>query len=145
VQSENPDPDGGVPGGASAVVETEETEAGMDTILKRFESADEIREFDLGRLELVTIAGQTLGRATYQPGWKWSEHVGPSVGARRCAVEHLGIVLAGQAVAAFDDGRIFDLTPGTIFHIPSEEHDSWVVGDVPYVSLHLLGADAYAT
>jgi hypothetical protein len=117
----------------------------MDTILKSFEAADEIREFDLGRLELVTIAGQTLGRATYQPGWKWSEHVGPSVGARRCAVEHLGIVLAGQAVAAFDDGRIFDLTPGTIFHIPSEEHDSWVVGDVPYVSLHLLGADAYAT
>jgi hypothetical protein len=117
----------------------------MDTILKRFESADEIREFDLGRLELVTIAGQTLGRATYQPGWKWSEHVGPSVGARRCAVEHLGIVLAGHAVAAFDDGRIFDLTPGTIFHIPAEEHDSWVVGDVPYVSLHLLGAAAYAT
>ena len=67
----------------------------MDTILKRFESADEIREFDLGRLELVTIAGQMLGRATYQPGWKWSEHVGPSVGARRCGVEHLGIVLAG--------------------------------------------------
>jgi hypothetical protein len=117
----------------------------MDTILKRFEAADEIREFDLGRLELVTIAGQTLGRATYQPGWKWSEHVGPNVGARRCAVEHLGIVLAGHAVAAFDDGRIFDLTPGTIFHIPSEEHDSWVVGDVSYVSLHLLGAAAYAT
>jgi len=117
----------------------------MDTILKRFESADEIREFDLGRLELVTIAGQTLGRATYQPGWKWSEHVGPSIGAGRCAVEHLGIVLAGHAVAAFDDGRIFDLTPGTIFHIPPVEHDSWVVGDLPYVSLHLLGAAAYAT
>jgi hypothetical protein len=117
----------------------------MDTIAKRFELPDEVREFEKGRLELVTIAGQTLGRATYQPGWKWSVHVGPGVGARRCAVEHLGIVLAGHAAAVFDDGRMVDLTQGTIFYIPPEEHDSWVVGDKPYVSLHLLGAAGYAT
>jgi AraC-like ligand binding domain len=117
----------------------------MQTILKNFESPDEVREFDRGRLELATIAGQTIGRATYQPGWKWSEHVGPAVGASKCAVEHLGVVLAGHAVAAFDDGRVLDLTPGTIFYIPPEEHDSWVVGDEPYVSLHLLGAATYAT
>jgi hypothetical protein len=92
----------------------------MDTILTRFESPDEVREFDRGRLELVTIASQTLGRATYQPGWKWSVQVGPGVGARRCTVEHLGIVLAGHATAAFDDGRVVDLTPGTIFYIPPE-------------------------
>lgn len=116
----------------------------LDTILKRFDSPDEVREFENGRLELVTIAGETLGRATYQPGWKWSVHVGPVVGADRCSVEHLGIVLAGHATAAFDDGRIFDLTPGTIFYIPPEPHDSWVVGDAPYVSLHLLGAARYA-
>lgn len=116
----------------------------LDTILKRFESPDEIREFAKGRLELVNIAGQTLGRATYQPGWKWSVHVGPTVNARRCTVEHLGIVLAGHATAAFDDGRVFDLTTGTVFYIPPEPHDSWVVGDTPYVSLHLLGASHYA-
>jgi hypothetical protein len=115
----------------------------LDTILRRFESPDEVREFEKGRLELVTIAGQTLGRATYQPGWKWSMHVGPGVNARRCSVEHLGLVLAGHATAAFDDGRIFDLTPGTLFYIPPEPHDSWVVGDAPYVSL-LLGAAKYA-
>jgi mannose-6-phosphate isomerase-like protein (cupin superfamily) len=116
----------------------------VDTILRRFEAPDEVREFPLGRLELVTVAGQTLGRATYQPGWKWSEHVGPAVGARRCSVEHLGIVLAGHATAAFDDGRVFDLTAGTVFYIPPEPHDSWVVGGEPYVSLHLLGAGRYA-
>ncbi len=116
----------------------------LDTILKRFESPDEIREFAKGRLELVHIAGQTPGRATYQPGWKWSVHVGPTVNARRCTVEHLGIVLAGHAIAAFDEGRIFDLTTGTVLYIPAEPHDSWVVGDTPYVSLHLLGASHYA-
>lgn len=117
----------------------------MQTILKSFDSPDEVREFTNGRLELATIAGQTIGRATYQPGWKWSEHVGPGVGANRCTTEHLGVVLTGHAVASFDDGRIVDLTPGTIFYVPPEAHDSWVVGDEPYVSLHLLGAATYAT
>ena len=115
-----------------------------DTILKRFEAPDEVREFEKGRLELVSINGQTFGRATYQPGWKWSVHVGPTVGADRCTVEHLGLVLEGHATAAFADGRVFDLTPGTLFYIPPEPHDSWVVGDEPYVSIHLLGADRYA-
>jgi hypothetical protein len=114
------------------------------TVLKRFDAPDEVRKFDKGRLELVTVNGQTLGRATYQPGWKWSEHVGPKIGERRCAVEHLGVVLSGHATAAFDDGRVFDLTAGTVFYIPPEPHDSWVVGDELYVSLHLLGAAHYA-
>jgi hypothetical protein len=115
-----------------------------DTILKRFEAPDEVREFEKGRLELVSINGQTFGRATYQPGWKWSVHVGPTVGAERCSVEHLGLVLQGHATAAFADGRIYDLTPGTLFYVPPEPHDSWVVGDEPYVSIHLLGAEKYA-
>jgi mannose-6-phosphate isomerase-like protein (cupin superfamily) len=116
----------------------------LDAILRRFERPDEVREFEKGRLELVTLAGQTLGRATYEPGWKWSTHVGSKTGQRRCSVEHLGIVLSGHATAAFDDGRIYDLTAGTIFYIPPEPHDSWVVGEEPYVSLHLLGASRYA-
>jgi uncharacterized protein (TIGR02246 family) len=116
----------------------------LEVILRRFESPDEVRQFEKGKLELVTIGGTTIGRATYQPGWKWSVHVGPVVGATRCTVEHLGLVLSGHGAAAFDDGRVFDLTAGTLFYIPPDPHDSWVVGDQPYVSLHLLGAAHYA-
>jgi hypothetical protein len=117
----------------------------LETILRRFDTPDEVREFTLGKLEVIRIAGQTLGRATYQPGWKWSMHVGPGVGAERCTVEHLGLVLQGHATAAFADGRVHDLTAGTVFYIPPEPHDSWVVGDEPYISLHLMGAGQYAT
>lgn len=121
----------------------------MQTLLKRFEIPDEIRHFQKGRFEIVKIAGAniaevTIGRSTYEPGWKWSVHVGPEVGKERCEVEHVGMVLAGHAVAAYDDGTIVDLTPGTVFYIPPIPHDSWVVGDEPYVSLHFLGADHYA-
>jgi quercetin dioxygenase-like cupin family protein len=116
----------------------------VGVILKRFEAPDEVREMPLGRFEVVRIGGLTVGRATYQPGWRWSQHVGPGVGAGRCSVEHVGLVVSGVATAAFADGRVVELRPGDLFHIPPEPHDSWVVGDEPYVSLHFLGADRYA-
>jgi quercetin dioxygenase-like cupin family protein len=114
-------------------------------ILKRFEAPDKVRVLEKGRFELVHLGGMTIGRATYEPGWKWSEHVGPSVGASRCRVEHVGLVLSGTATVAFDDGRIFELRAGELFYIPPVPHDSWVVGELPYVSLHFLGAEQYAT
>jgi len=116
----------------------------VTVILKRFEAPDEVRVLQKGRFELVRIGGMTIGRATYEPGWKWSEHVGPSVGATRCQVEHVGLVLSGSATAAFDDGTVFELRAGELFYIPPIPHDSWVVGEQPYVSLHFLGADRYA-
>jgi quercetin dioxygenase-like cupin family protein len=116
----------------------------IEVVLKRFEQPDEVREFSKGKLELVHIGGLTIGRATYEPGWKWSEHVGPLTGATRCTVEHVGLVVAGTATAAFDDGDVVELRAGNLFHIPAEPHDSWVVGNEPYVSLHFLGAETYA-
>jgi quercetin dioxygenase-like cupin family protein len=116
-----------------------------EVILKRFEKPDETRRFDRGRLDLLRLGSQTIGRASYEPGWKWSEHVGPVVGAERCTVEHAGMVLSGTATVAFEDGRVIELTPGNLFYVPPVPHDSWVVGDEPYVSLHFLGAQEYAT
>ncbi|HEX6629079.1 MAG TPA: cupin domain-containing protein [Gemmatimonadaceae bacterium] len=116
----------------------------IEVVLKRFANPDEVREFTRGRFELVHIGGMTIGRATYQPGWKWSTDVGPNVGATRCSVEHLGMVLEGRATVSFEDGKVWELTPGSLFYVPPEPHDSWVVGDEPYVSLHFLGASHYA-
>ena len=115
----------------------------LEVILKRFEQPDEVREFDKGRFELVHLGGMTIGRATYQAGWKWSEHVGAALGATSCQVEHVGMVMSGCATAAMDDGTIIEMRVGDIFYIPPG-HDSWVVGDEPYVSLHFMGAEDYA-
>lgn len=115
----------------------------LETVLKRFESPDEVREFEKGKFEVVRIGGLTIGRATYEPGWKWSLHVGPTVGTKSCQVEHVGMVVSGAAVAAMDDGKIIEMRAGDLFYIPPG-HDSWVVGDTPYVSIHLLGAAQYA-
>jgi len=66
------------------------------------------------------------------------------LGRDRCHVEHVGLVVAGSATAAFADGRVIEMRAGDLFYIPPEPHDSWVIGDVPYVSLHFMGTDQYA-
>jgi quercetin dioxygenase-like cupin family protein len=57
----------------------------------------------------------------------------------------VGLVLSGTATVAFDDGRVIKLKAGELFYGPPVPHDSWVIGDEPYVSLHFLGAEKYAT
>jgi hypothetical protein len=117
---------------------------GMDeVILKRFDEPDEIREFEKGKFETVRIGDLVIGRATYQPGWKWSKHVSPLAETPFCNVEHFGLVISGRSTAAMIGGEVHELGPGTIFYIPPAPHDSWVVGEEPYVSLHFLGADRY--
>jgi len=111
--------------------------------VRRFEKADETRRFEKGRFELVRVGDMTIGRASYEPGWKWSEHVKPIAGTPSCQVEHVGLVVSGRAKVLMDDGAEITLKPGDLFAI-APGHDSWVVGDEPYVSLHLLGAAAYA-
>lgn len=113
-------------------------------LLKRFDTPDEVRDMELGRFEILRVSGMTIGRATYQPGWKWSVHVAPTVGTALCGVEHVGLVLTGTATVAFEDGTIVELHPGTMFHVPARPHDSWVVGNEPYVSFHFMGAEHYA-
>ena len=119
------------------------TEA-IDFVLKSFERPDDVRTFPKGRFETVHLRGQTFGRATYQPGWRWSVDFGPSVGAALCEVGHVGLVLEGTAAVGFDDGRVIELTAGSLFHVPPVPHDSWVIGTQRYVSLHFMGAERYA-
>lgn len=116
----------------------------VDVILRRFDRPDDLRTFEKGKFETVQLGGMTIGRATYQPGWKWSEHVGAATGTRSCQVEHVGMVVSGCATAAMDGGEIIEMRAGDVYYIPPG-HDSWVVGNEPYVSLHFMGADHYAT
>ena len=114
-----------------------------EVILKRFESPDEVRTFEKGKFEIVHVGGMTIGRATYEPGWRWSEHIGAATGSRECQIEHVGLVVSGKATAAMTDGTVYEMKAGDLFYVPPG-HDSWVVGDEPYVSIHLMGASDYA-
>jgi quercetin dioxygenase-like cupin family protein len=115
----------------------------MNLELISFDEPSETRHFEKGRFDVYRVGPAILGRATYEPGWQWSEHVAPTVGTASCQVEHVGLVLSGQAVAKMDDGTERLMKAGDFFYVPPG-HDSWVVGDEPYVSLHILGSEDYA-
>jgi quercetin dioxygenase-like cupin family protein len=105
----------------------------IDFVIKRFEQPDEVRTFTKGKFELVRIGSMTIGRASYEPGWKWSEHVGPTTGASSCEVEHVGLVISGSAACRMNDGRYYEMKPGDLFYI-GPGHDSWVVGAEHYAT-----------
>jgi hypothetical protein len=109
-----------------------------ELILKRFEKPDVVKKF-----EMISLGGMSIGRATYEPGWRWSEHVGKAMGLTECRVEHVGMVVSGRAVAAMSNGTHVEMSAGDVFHI-GPGHDSWVVGAEPYVSYHFIGAEDYS-
>jgi len=117
--------------------------AGLLTLIA-LDEPTEVRTFHKGRFEVYAVGPMTIGRATYEPGWVWSKHVGPKAGTELCEVEHVGLVISGQAGVRMADGTERVMNEGELFYVPPG-HDSWVVGDEPYVSLHVLGSEDYAT
>jgi quercetin dioxygenase-like cupin family protein len=116
----------------------------MDLTLISFDAPTEVRTFERGRFEVYEVGPMTLGRATYEPGWRWSDHVGAATGEEMCQVEHVGLVLSGEAAVEMEDGTEKVMREGEFFYVPPG-HDSWVVGDEPYVSLHIMGSEDYAS
>jgi quercetin dioxygenase-like cupin family protein len=110
-----------------------------------FESPEEIRPFESGsgQLELVNLKEGLVGRATFQPGWKWSEHVKPIAGTDSCEAAHMGYFISGRMKVVSDDGDEMEYGPGD-FAIMPPGHDAWVVGDEPCVFIDWQGFADYA-
>ncbi len=102
-----------------------------------------MRTVENARIELVELGEAAIGRAVFEPGWRWSEHVKPIVGTETCEVHHLGYVLSGQLHVEMDDGASIELRPGDAFEIPPR-HDAWVVGDEPWSSVDFAGRRLFA-
>lgn len=108
---------------------------------KSLDKADEVREFPMGRVEVVTVGSTNVTRGTLQPGWRWSECVKPIAGTDSCQVPHDGYAISGQLRIFHDDGSETDINPGDAYSIPAG-HDATVVGDVPFVGVDFSAAMA---
>lgn len=107
----------------------------MDTLYKgNLDSPDETRKFKAhGYADVVTLEDFTLGRATFEPGWKWSNDVKPIAGTESCQVRHTGFVLSGHMKVRADDGTEMTYGPGDVLLV-EPGHDAWVVGDEPCIA-----------
>jgi hypothetical protein len=111
--------------------------------LKSTGKPDEVREFPKGRVELIRIGGRTIGRAVFEPGWRWSTSVQPIAKTKSCEAPHFQYHVSGVLRVRMDDGTEFDCKPGDVTLLPSG-HDAWVVGDEPAVVIDFQGMIDYA-
>lgn len=111
--------------------------------LKNFSKPDETREFPKGKLELVKIGNAMIGRAIFQPGWKWSESVQPIAQTKSCEAPHFQYHVSGELMVKMDDGTEILCRPGDISLLPSG-HDAWTVGNEPAVVVDFQGMIDYA-
>lgn len=103
--------------------------------VKSFDSPDEKREFEgKGHADVVQLAGRTIGRGTFEPGWRWAENVKPIAGTDSCEVSHLGYMVSGRMKVIMDDGAETEAGPGDVVAIPPG-HDAEIVGDETCVFL----------
>jgi hypothetical protein len=110
---------------------------------KDFRKPDEVREFPKGRLELIAVGGATVGRAVFEPGWRWSTSVQPLVNTRSCEAPHFQYHVSGVMRIRMDDGAEFDCRAGEVSLLPPG-HDAWVVGNEPAVVVDFQGMIDYA-
>lgn len=108
-----------------------------------FDKPDEVRNFPNGRLEIVRTADGEIGRAYFEPGWRWSEHVKPIAQTDHCMVNHVGYQLQGTLHVKMADGTEFDVRGGDVSTIPPG-HDAWVVGDETVILVDWAGFSNYA-
>ena len=119
--------------------------AGTTTVVvKRFDQPDEVRPFEgHGQVDALDVAGRTVGRGTFEPGWRWSQDVKPIAGTDSCKVSHLGYCISGSMRIHMDDGSDQDINAGDVFAIPPG-HDAEVLGDEPCVMIDYGEIDEYA-
>lgn len=111
--------------------------------IKNFQQADEVRQFEKGKLEIVKIGDVDIGKFTLEPGWRWSKHIKPVVQTDWCEVEHFQYLLSGHLRIMTTDGEESDIAPGEVLFLPPG-HDAWVSGDETVVLIDWMGAVNYA-
>ena len=110
---------------------------------KSFESPEETRSFDNGKVDLVEIAGNNVGRIHLEPGWRWSEAVKPIAQTDSCQVAHVGYAISGKLHVVMDDGTELDIKAGEAYEI-APGHDAWVDGDDAYEGVEFESLAGYA-
>ena len=110
---------------------------------KSHDKPDEVRSPDKTRVEVVHLEGFTIGRFTFQPGWRWSQCVKPVVKTDTCQVAHVGYAVSGRITVKMNDGSQTTIVPGMSYTIPPG-HDAWVEGNEPFVGVEVMSAEVYA-
>lgn len=110
---------------------------------KNLASPDETRKFEKGKLDVANLGEAIIGKATFEPGWKWSTSVKPIVQTESCQIAHTMYVISGKMGVRMDNGTEQEFSSGDVGIVPPG-HDAWVIGNEPCIAIDFTGAKTYA-
>jgi len=113
-----------------------------EAVSKSFDRPDEVVDFPRIRTSIVELGDLTVGRQVSEPGWRWSEHVRPTVGGAWCQARHVGFVVSGRFGIELPDGTGYEFGAGDVFDIPPG-HDGYTIGDEPCELIEWMGIRAF--
>jgi class 3 adenylate cyclase len=113
-----------------------------EAVSKSFDRPDEVVDFPRIRTSIVELGDLTIGRQVSEPGWRWSEHVRPTVGGAWCQARHVGFVVSGRFGIELPDETRYEFGPGHVFDIPPG-HDGYTIGDEPCELIEWMGIRAF--
>lgn len=111
--------------------------------VKSHETPDEVRRPEKTEVNLVVLGDYTIGRFTFEPGWRWTECIQPVAQTESCQNNHVGYCVSGTLEVELTDGTKATIKEGTSYTIPPG-HDAKVVGDEAFVGIEFLSAASYA-
>ena len=110
--------------------------------IKNMGKPDEVRSLPKTKIEVVKHGDNTIMRTTFEPGWKWSECVKPTVGTHSCQAPHLLYAVSGRMMVRMDDGTQSEISAGETALIPPG-HDAWVLGNDPCIAIDFAAGATY--
>ncbi|MGZ3711540.1 MAG: cupin domain-containing protein [Bdellovibrionota bacterium] len=117
----------------------------QEQYVKSLNRPDDRRDFKAhGHLDLIKFSEDlTVGRAEFEPGWKWENDVKPIAGTSTCEAAHTGYCQSGAMTIQMTNGDQFTVKAGDAFHIPPG-HTAWVEGKEKCVMIDVGGFKNYA-
>jgi class 3 adenylate cyclase len=106
---------------------------------KSFDSPDEHRPMPRGGADIVSLGDTTVGRARWEPGWRWSTDLKSLAGTASCMHHHVGYSVSGVMRVIMDDGQTLDIPPGSVYEIPPG-HDAMIIGDEAWETVEWMSA-----
>src|SRR5262245_29178317 len=110
---------------------------------RKFEESDDVRSAPHSTVKMVELGDRVVAHMTFEPGWRWSQDMGPAVGTKSCQSHHLGYAMSGRLHVETNDGIQMDVGPDEVYEIPPG-HDAWVVGDEPFVTVDFEAMRGFA-
>lgn len=101
--------------------------ASNDPLLSPIPGA-ETRKLNGVQVDVAPAGTGRIKRVIYEPGFRWSTHMKPTIGTDLCMHAHVGFIARGSIGVRYADGKTANFTAPQVVAI-DPGHEGWVNGN----------------